>query len=158
MSLTGRTHFLTGLCVGVLYAGVSETSDSMIPIVIASAAGALLPDVDNCTSVLGRKVFPASLAIQATFHHRTLFHSPLLYGVLWALLSGLFPQYQYLLNAALIGIGSHLVLDMLNPKGIPLLYPIPKRFHLANFKSGGLLDHLLQPVLLLCCGYLFFFC
>lgn len=145
--MTGRTHLLMGLYCGGVYA--TATGQDPIPLVIAAAAGSLLPDVDSCTSTLGRKIFPAALAIQAIFHHRTLFHSPLLYGMLWLILHSAFPQYGPILSAAMIGIASHLILDLLNPKGIPLLYPYPKRFHLGNFKTGGLLDHMLQITMIL---------
>jgi inner membrane protein len=40
----------------------------------------------------------------------------------------------------LIGAASHIFLDSFNPAGVPLFWPINKHFHIANFKSGGIMD------------------
>lgn len=145
--MTGRTHLLAGMCIGTLYASAYLPSDAMIPTVAAAAIGSLVPDIDRCTSTLGRKLFPAALVIQVIFKHRTVFHSPILYGFLWWILTTMFPAYTTVFTAALIGIASHLFLDMMNPQGIPLFYPIPKKIHIAAFRSGGTVDRMLQPIL-----------
>jgi len=42
-----------------------------------------------------------------------------------------------------IGFASHLLLDLVNRKGIPLFYPLKKRFSLGLFRSDGLMSRLL---------------
>lgn len=145
--MTGSTHLLAGLVVGAAYANHLEP-DAPLMVVGAASIGSMLPDIDISTSKLGRKVFPAALAIQVLFGHRNLFHTPFLYASLWAILSQTFPQFSLYLNACIMGIATHLFLDILNPAGIPLLYPVTnKRFHLASFHSIGVVDFALKFVL-----------
>ncbi len=147
--MKGTTHLAVGYLAGVVFAShlqQSGTQATIIPIVAATAA--LLPDIDKPTSMLGRRIpllsIPASL-----FGHRTLFHAPLLYLLAYLFLAIQFPNHLILITAATIGIATHLLLDMLNPSGIPLLFPFAsKRFHIANLRSGGFADWLLSIVLM----------
>lgn len=147
--MTGRTHAAAGLLLGSVIitttalTGFFEPFEDSAHAVIAAGAcvlGSLTPDIDCCTSKLGRKAAPASLALQLIFGHRTLFHSPILYAALYVLGMLIFPQWGIFITAAMIGVLTHLILDTLNPAGIPWLYPWKKKFHITKFLTGGVAD------------------
>lgn len=153
--MKGKTHLAAGLLIGTAITSEAQIAALLpvgspmtdlpqaIAVVGAAGLGALLPDIDRCTSKLGRGVAPASLAIQLFIGHRTLFHAPLLYAVLGFLALKQFPAYAMLWYAALAGIASHLLLDTFNAAGVPWLYPISWKIHLARFRSGGFFDNVL---------------
>ncbi len=153
--MTGTTHIIGGVLTGLIYASAVPEANPML-LAGASAVGSLIPDIDICTSKLGRKILPASFLIQLFIGHRTLFHAPLLYAGLWLLLSNSFPQFQTIITALTIGIASHLFLDCLNPAGIPILYPIHKRFHLMRIHTRGLTEKVLALGMVMFLGYYIF--
>lgn len=145
--MNGRTHLMGGCAVGVAALGAAAPSLSIAQsslLVGAAAIGSLLPDIDLQTSKAGHALRPASFLIQHIFGHRTLFHSPILYLWIYFMLRIGLPQYNRYWYYALLGVASHLALDMLNSKGIPLFYPYTKRFHIASFSVNGLAEHLIQ--------------
>lgn len=146
--MKGATHMVAGAITGLATAHIGQAPEAALPLMIAGSLGSLIPDIDMASSKLGRRIWPAALLVQIFIGHRTLFHAPLLYAGLWFLLKSLIPQYSLIITAAFVGIASHILLDLFNPAGIPLLYPIPKRFHLGNMRSGGLIDWLLCLFLL----------
>ncbi len=94
--------------------------------------GALLPDIDHPSSILGRIFRVISLPISKLCGHRGFTHSL----IAWLIL--LISCYQWLptqwglpadlIQAFLLGYMSHLVADMLTPSGVPFLWPLPTRF------------------------------
>lgn len=142
--MTGKTHLAAGTAIGLLISSQLDLSLSdTLAVTVCAAAGSLIPDIDNATSKLGRRFAPASILIQLFIGHRTLFHAPLLYLILAFVIAQTYPAQQLLLFSCAAGIISHLFLDMCNPAGIPLFWPIHKRIHLAPFHSGGLVDKIL---------------
>lgn len=136
-----RTHFAGGMLAGT-GAGLLFQSD---PLLFASVAGfaSLLPDLDSPKSKLGRKTAPASALINAVVGHRGAMHSLLAAGLISA--ASLFALRPLQLNpllslAVTAGYVSHLLLDALNPQGVPLLWPWEKRFHASLCQTGGWLD------------------
>ena len=75
---------------------------------VASIA-ALLPDLDNTKSVLGRIFFPISIPLNAVLGHRTLTHS--LIGLIGTSILIYLTGSVSILIAWAIGYGSHLLLD-----------------------------------------------
>lgn len=146
--MKAATHLAAGVSAGILLSSYLNYSDipSALPIIAAAGLGSLLPDIDICTSKLGSKAKPVSFMIQLFIGHRTLFHGALLYMVAGIFLFCGFPDYSNLWLGGLLGVATHLVLDMLNPAGVPLLWPLPVRFSLKLGKSGGLLDWILSIV------------
>lgn len=118
--------------------------------------GSLLPDIDHTESKLGRRIRPISFVITKIFGHRTLTHSLTLYFFLSVLGYFAFPQYQIQLLAIVVGAISHLLLDSLNPSGVPLFYPHPARFSIAKIRTGSLLEHVFLAVMLFAAGYVYF--
>jgi len=109
--------------------------------------GALLPDIDNAQSTIGRKFGWVSREIQHIAGHRTIFHSllGLLLGSLLAIalehlvifllaqrgfiVPSQFVEKSHLVFVAvLFGCIIHIVADGLTEGGVPLLWPYRKRF------------------------------
>jgi inner membrane protein len=114
---------------------------------IAVGFGALLPDMDNPHSIIGQRLGRMSKEIQSLVGHRTLFHSLLGLALGSLLAMGLEQLVSYLLalrglalpasiisGSHLIFVGVlfgsiiHIVCDALTIGGVPLLWPIRKRF------------------------------
>ncbi len=98
--------------------------------------GALLPDVDTPTSLIGKLCLPLARLLERRFGHRTVTHS--LLGL--ALVTGpvaplalLNPQWPLAFG---LGYLSHLLIDCANKSGTPLFYPRPLRAVLP--RSEGL--------------------
>lgn len=155
--MNATTHAIFGV------AALSGTAllSGMEPPVYAyplAVAAAWLPDVDNPRSRLGNGLSrkkspvlntvtrPLSWALRTTSYflvrtvgHRTLTHSILGVAVfllpIWLLL-GSFPSAVMAIAAGCI---SHLVADALNTPGVPLLWPLGRRFRLlpGGIRSGG---------------------
>ncbi len=101
---------------------------------VASIA-ALLPDLDNTKSVLGRIFFPISIPLNAVLGHRTLTHS--LIGLIGTSILIYLTGSVSILIAWAIGYGSHLLLDSFTPMGVPLFWPFPKSFGLGFLFPNG---------------------
>lgn len=146
--MKGGTHLAAGAVTGLILASTKSLplSDS-ITILSCSLLGSLAPDVDNTTSKLGRHIAPASFLIQLLIGHRTMFHAPLFWIALLTMITGNISGSGAAILGFSGGVVSHLILDLLNPKGIPLLWPWRKRFALPVTKSGGLLDRLIGAML-----------
>lgn len=173
--MVGRSHLLIGLTAGVVFDSFVHVSGPpligagtvSLNLVIDKALfflmvgiGALLPDIDNARSTMGRKLGWISKEIQHAFGHRTLFHSilGLFAGSLLAL--GLQALISYLLLtrgytiparvigdshivfiAVLFGCVMHIVADALTIEGVPLFWPVKKYYGFPpnrhwRFKTG----------------------
>ena len=89
--------------------------------------GALLPDIDTPTSLIGRCCRPLAGWLERRVGHRTLTHS--LVGLALSVapllpLAWIEPRWPL---AFALGYLSHLLVDAANPPGVPLLYPSPVR-------------------------------
>jgi inner membrane protein len=160
--MVGRSHLLVGLTAGVVFDSVFHVSgppligtgnitrDLVIDkalFYVMVALGALLPDIDNAHSTLGKKLGWISKEIQHKFGHRTLFHSLLGLILGSAIALGVQQIITYLLAsrgltiparvigsshivfiAVLFGCIMHLLADSLTLEGIPLFWPMKKYF------------------------------
>jgi inner membrane protein len=170
----GSSHVVFGLAGAVILDGVFQLSGprlfgphtAVTPDLLAEKAifygfaafGALVPDIDNARSTLGRRLGWISRGIQHFAGHRTLFHSLLglaLTGiVIWAAQFGLgflllhyglvdaahtlnvgLPPDQWVASGAglgfiglLVGYFLHLVADSLTEGGVPWLFPSRVRY------------------------------
>lgn len=153
--MQGVTHAIGGaaLASAVLLAmGPENTGPAGVLIGIsAGALGGLIPDIDHPNSKISHKLKPVSAIVTALFSHRGLFHAPLFYAVLWLLWARFCPAGQYLIlgHMLFVGIASHLLLDSLNPAGIPALLPFSsKKVHIANIRTGGAAEIVVRVVLI----------
>lgn len=143
--MKGLTHLSAGTLAGFIIsqAVYPNQSTEAMAVIALTAAGSVLPDIDIGTSKLGRHIPALSYTIQFLFGHRGIFHSLLLWAIPLFYLHFSFPEYQIFIWSCGCGILSHLLLDMLNPAGVPLFWPWNKRISVAGYHSGGLFDWLL---------------
>lgn len=128
-----RTHAAMGMALGFgLAASQRDPLLSGILLALVTETAALLPDLD----------------IRLHLKHRGITHSLLalilITGLVWVL------DHTRALPVAL-GYGSHLLLDALTVWGVPILYPLKKRYRLARIRTGGRFDYLVGAVAL-CAG------
>ena len=161
--MTYRTHV-----AGALAAGFGTIALTTIPelnlhidsvyqhllVFACSVVGGLFPDIDLQTSTVGQKVKYLSRLINKIFGHRTLFHAPLLYIAIYFVLTIYFPKYQMYILAWSLGVASHLILDMLNPTGIPLFYPFQRKIRIAKIRTSGEGENVVYFLLGILDGYL----
>ena len=150
------THITGGITAGLIYLKAAQSSDfGLAPLGVLTCAGclalavggSLIPDLDTKTSKAGHAAAPASATISFFFGHRTVLHGPLLYIALYILAVQSAPIIQPFAFSFLLGILSHIWLDMLNPRGVPLLYPVPAKFHTVDIPTGGFAEYLVLSVL-----------
>jgi inner membrane protein len=104
--------------------------------------GALLPDIDEENSYIGRRFFFLSLPIRMIFGHRGFTHS-LLALLLVSIGVYFLPIDEPYQVAFIIGFGSHILADFLTNSGVPLFYPLDKRFKFFfTFNTGGAIEYI----------------
>ena len=131
--MLGKTHVVTGLAAGLVFAHGAHLIDTTPLVAYAVAAGAaLLPDLDQPASLATRTMAtkPAHLLLR-NFSHRGFTHS-IPATVLFALaclglkqlgkLNGI-PILDAYIIMAVVGYASHIVADMFNKNGVWLFYP-----------------------------------
>lgn len=149
--MTAKTHIAAGILTGITFAAVNHFGfDKTVTCCVISAAAALSPDIDLLTSKAGKALKPIAFIINKFFGHRTICHAPLTFAIVYFVLRLFFYPYLLYINMAYVGIISHLFMDMMNSTGIPLFWPIKKRFHLASIKTNGAFEIFVHGALL--CG------
>ncbi|MBM7607420.1 inner membrane protein [Lysinibacillus composti] len=152
-------HLSVGLTVGIAtakylmetiqYSGIVEEIVGVTAVICGALFGSLLPDIDHPKSYIGRRLRMTSFMISKTFGHRGIVHTPIVVIAFTAFLYFLTLQLSGIMQdvslSFVIGLGvgmlSHLLLDMMNKRGIPFFYPFTsKTFHIATFKTGGIGD------------------
>ncbi|TQR21266.1 metal-dependent hydrolase [Psychrobacillus vulpis] len=149
--MTGNTHIVGGLAASLAYAQFSNYDPVIL--VGAGVVGALIPDICHGGSKIG-KTFPiVSKIINILFGHRSFTHS-LLFLFLIGILLHSFVTNESIIMGILVGIVSHLVLDMATKNGIKLLFPIKVtiRFPLTT-KTGGKVENIVYAALSLLSVY-----
>lgn len=180
--MVGKSHLLVGLTAGIVFDSVAHisgppligTNHITLALVIDKALfyvmvafGALLPDIDNAHSTLGKKLGWISKEIQHKFGHRTLFHSLLGLVIGSALALGIQQLITYLLLsrgytiparvisssyivfwAVLFGCVMHIAADALTLEGVPLFWPIRKYYGFPplrnwRFRTGSWPEHVI---------------
>ncbi|HDM4550039.1 TPA: metal-dependent hydrolase, partial [Staphylococcus aureus] len=64
---------------------------------------------------------------------------------------------NYYMAAIIIGLVSHVILDMITPRGVKLFYPLPFNVKTPiQFKTGGLVDLSLATALMVGTVYVLF--
>ena len=141
--MTGKTHFAAGLAIGCGICVAAHPSPDLGIIAIAAATvSSLLPDIDTAHSKIGHRVAPLSWILRILFGHRQFFHSL----ACWTTISLIvwLCGAPLLVSAGIVaGAGSHILLDMLNPSGVQLLWPMQNRISIGKIRCGGLWDFIL---------------
>lgn len=133
--MRGVTHLVAGL---VLAAIITEFFTFQKPLlaIILILVGSLIPDIDEKTSILGRKF----RIIGSVSKHRTFFHGILFLVVCVAALS-LIVELKYVL-AFTAGFTSHILLDALTPAGVRPFWPSPLKIK-GFIRVGSVLEKIL---------------
>lgn len=137
--MLSKTHAAAGFAAGFVASGGDPVSS------LAAALASLLPDVESPGSFLGRRLPVVSRAANLAFGHRQALHSLLAAAGACAAsfavarTSGLPGDLS---AAVLAGYASHLVLDSLNPAGVPWFWPLKARVRLPLAEVGGVLERL----------------
>ncbi|MBI3033374.1 metal-dependent hydrolase [Candidatus Woesearchaeota archaeon] len=101
-----------------------------------------LPDIDIPTSKLGKRI----KLVGYIFEHRGIFHT------IWPMLFMFYILNKYfsfdLAASAIMGYFSHLLLDMLTPKGIQLFYPLKLKIR-GFIETGSFLENIVCIILLM---------
>lgn len=150
--MNGKTHKIGGVCAGIIATSMLiEAPYSFEKILIGgiliggSIVGSLMPDIDLPSSTVGQKVKPISYLINQFFGHRGITHTPILHiicSIFLLLLGGSLTGilrliYLSFVIGLFVGGISHIVLDSMTVKGLPLLYPFSKKkYRIANFTTG----------------------
>lgn len=162
--MMGRTHICGGVLAGLSVAAVTQCPYSAAALTAAAGAvGGLIPDIDHKNSKISKKVPLLSWAVRLFSGHRGIFHCPLLYVVIAAVIySFWFPQtelMQMVFYGTFAGIFSHLLLDALTVHGIPAFFPLSrKNIHLLSIKTNSFGETVVQGVLLLAVGGIIWVC
>lgn len=143
-----RTHVLAGASAGLLIAGPGADLKTMVLSAGVAGLGALLPDIDSPNSKIGRKVPILPILLTITVGHRGMLHSvpgALLLSMLTATVANVFliTPFLTLFLLFLTGYLSHIFLDMLTPRGCPLLWPLPFNIRIPLVQTGGLAEKLI---------------
>lgn len=150
-----RTHFLAGAAAGMLLAGHADIKTAAISAGVAGVA-ALLPDLDDPHSKLGRIVPIVSWAVKKVVGHRGPLHSLLGAGVVYVLAATFLRMgHPYLVPVVVAGYVSHLAVDSINPQGVPWLWPLKIHFKIPLVQTGSVLEKLaVTPAMMLLCAWL----
>lgn len=158
--MTGKTHLACGAMASAGAAILLRPIEgSLILALAAGIAGSAFPDIDHPNSIISKKLKMGGKIIPFFFSHRGIFHTPFLYAMIGLLLLLFHPSasIQTYLTFFMIGAGSHILLDLLNPGGIPVFYPITKKKHsLLHIPSSGIADKVLRYLFIASTIFLFF--
>ncbi|MFC3041621.1 metal-dependent hydrolase [Virgibacillus xinjiangensis] len=111
------THCLSGMVAGHLITGGDWRG------AIIGGIAAVIPDLDEPKSKVGRLFWPVAYPINKVFGHRTITHS-LLFAVLTGMILYPFTQTWVWLGTS-TGILAHILGDMLTGR-VKFFYPAPK--------------------------------
>lgn len=128
--MTAPTHAVGGIAAYSLFSLLLPTLHLDPPTVITAGVFAILPDMDNPRSFIGRLLFFFSGPLDRHFGHRTISHSLLfcvfisiMYATLSAVVVGGFLAAAPLFFAAFMGFFSHIMLDSMTKQGTLFFYP-----------------------------------
>jgi inner membrane protein len=150
--MTGRTHDLASITalgfVAVLNGNTSMSLQTVIAAVFANLVGGILPDIDQPTAPFWRNLpigsFFGKIFGKMSGGHRFLTHSIL--GVVGVgYLAHLFLLFVHPIvqsidiglvwRAFMIGVVSHISMDMFTKEGVPLFLPIPIKLGLPPIRK-----------------------
>ena len=143
--MRGTQHLHFGVVTGAAAASCMAFSGlvnplSVVPFVVLSGLGSLVPDIDSPESKLGRRFPFLSTFIEKKFGHRTITHAVLPWLIVAVLSVVFLPFWSW---GFVYGILSHLFLDALTIHGVPFVVKKKKgtNIHLLpkflRCKSGG---------------------
>jgi inner membrane protein len=139
--MTGKTHISCGLLIGALSINYFHTEIfTSVTIMTLAVISSIFPDICHTRSIIGRRFKLISFIVRLLFGHRTFTHSLLFMIIIGALLVFIQSPTRYIVTI-MLGLISHVILDMLTSRGVKLFYPLPinVRFPFVC-RTGGLVD------------------
>lgn len=138
--MTGKTHAIGGVTFGILTLKVLHLSLSPLETIVwyvMCALGGLLPDIDHPNGMLNKYTLGIPYLLCRRFKHRTFTHS-ILFSILTFIIITLWLKNMVISLGLFTGVWSHLLLDTLNPTGIPYLYPFnKKKLSICKVRTGS---------------------
>ena len=124
--MTYKTHIVGGIVLaGVIHQHFFTLSELQFTCYyIGATVGSLLPDIDHPQSFISQQMRLLHYPFQRLGHRKGT-HSLLALAIVFEIMYLLFGK-NYVGLGVVLGYLSHLLLDMLNPRGVPLLYPFTK--------------------------------
>jgi len=161
--MQGKTHMAaaTAISLGIVTYKTQDFGLLQSGVLIASTiAGSLLPDIDIKNSKVSHKHKFLSFFIRLFIEHRGT-HSIIFMALLSIplfLLTMILPSeirpYGILFGfGILLGYASHIILDMLTPKGSPVLNPVCK-YSVSILKTGGVIEFAIRMALYIAVIYM----
>lgn len=149
--MQGNTHIVGGITASLAFAQISN--DNPLLLVGAGIIGALLPDICHSGSKIGRKFPIISKMVNKLFGHRSFTHS-LLFLILMVMVLHTIVPYKAISVGILLGMASHIFLDMWTKKGVKLFFPvsISVRFPLTT-RTGSKVEKVVFMLLTLLSVY-----
>lgn len=150
--MQGNTHIVGGITASLAFAQFSN--DNPLILVGAGVIGALLPDICHRGSKIGRTFPIIAKLVNTVFGHRSFTHSLLFLLLVMLILNTLIP-YRAISIGVIVGMASHIVLDMCTKKGVKLFFPasVSIRFPLTT-KTGSKVEGIVLMLLSMLSIYL----
>ncbi|WP_312507116.1 metal-dependent hydrolase [Lysinibacillus sp.] len=150
--MQGNTHIVGGITASLAFAQFSN--DNPLILVGAGVIGALLPDICHRGSKIGRTFPIIAKLVNTVFGHRSFTHSLLFLLLVMLILHTLIP-YRAISIGVIVGMASHIVLDMCTKKGVKLFFPasVSIRFPLTT-KTGSKVEGIVLMLLSMLSIYL----
>lgn len=127
--LHGTVYVLAALVLLLLLVWVAGQRLQWLALFVL-VLGALLPDLDNQASLLGRALPFLSRPLQETLGHRQAWHTPVVAAGLVLLGLPLLALGGWQTWIALpLGFVAHLLVDLFNPRGVMLFWPLSRAHH-----------------------------
>ncbi|NQT57443.1 MAG: metal-dependent hydrolase, partial [Bacteroidetes bacterium] len=133
------THSAFGIFLTLIVLSVFGVQFSLHwTIILFAILGSIIPDIDHPHSIIGRLFFLVSVPLERRYGHRTFTHSLMgwgIFSVLFTVIIGLIsfiPQISIWgwsdlpirwIAAFSISYFSHLILDMMNKRGVQMFWP-----------------------------------
>ncbi len=163
--MQGKTHMAaaTAISLGIVTYKTQDFGLLQSGVLIASTiAGSLLPDIDIKNSKVSHKHKFLSFFIRLFIEHRGT-HSIIFMALLSIplfLMTMILPSelrpYGILFGfGILLGYASHIILDMLTPKGSPVLNPVCKySVSILRIETGGVIEFVIRMALYIAVIYM----
>lgn len=135
-----------GAAVGVVSGGHRQATHSLLFVAAATAATHfLVVTADAVAIAAGLAAFLIAVAgplLARSFGGRLSFGAFMLAagGAFWVISDGRVPLGPWFTVAVGLGVLMHLLGDMLTPEGVPMLWPVRRRFGLGLFTTAGMIE------------------
>ena len=146
------THIMGGVAFALAIPLITPINEAapLVALTLSAGVAALLPDIDKKNTAISNKHKLVSFVFRLFCTHRGFTHSLLalfLFAGITLPLSTLPYIGRYIYMGLVLGYFSHLILDMLNPDGVPVLFPLKYRLSLMKIKTGHIGEYLFRVVL-----------